>query len=338
MTRSVAKSSRSPNLLPILSPAPPPARSAGGTYDPFFMPAACAAVAGSSPIPAATSADGVSPTGAMVSLYGHRAVKCSPLQMRHLTFLSRSWSFMACALGSVFSSLASLRQLVLGRKMMFSPTDVVSATGVRGSFALSPNFAHVLRSATRGFTRSVCVVYRTRRVVFTFWPFSLMWYVMMVLVPSLLLSVCEGGSSVLSSSMSSSSAQSCLLLWCVSMGLGRGSGARGGGTHFVLVAMMGGVVAVSCFGGVFVGSEGAESIGRGGSLRLLGVSRGMVLIAGVDFKVPEFRTFRVALRDRTSFCGGAHDGGGVSSAKSHILWHGQKPRVARRIHKHRSFK
>lgn len=178
VTRSVARSSRSPNLLPILSPAPAPPRSAGGTYDPFLTPAAAPAApagAGSSPMPAATSAAPLSPTGAMVSLYGHLAVKCSPLQIRHLTFLSRSWSFMAWALGSVFSSLASLRQLVLGRKMMFSPTDVVSGTGPAPSLALSPNLAHVLRSATRGFTRSVCVVYRTRRVVLTFWLSSLMW-------------------------------------------------------------------------------------------------------------------------------------------------------------------
>lgn len=87
-------------------------------------------------MPAATSAEALSPTGAIVSLYGHRAVKCSPLQIRHLTFLSLSLSFIDWALGSWLSSLASLRQLTLGRKMMFSPTDVVSAAGPTGSFSL----------------------------------------------------------------------------------------------------------------------------------------------------------------------------------------------------------
>ena len=67
VTRSVAKSSLSPNLDPILSPADPPLRRAGGTYDPFLAPAA-AAGEGSSPIPAATSAAPLSPMGAMVSL------------------------------------------------------------------------------------------------------------------------------------------------------------------------------------------------------------------------------------------------------------------------------
>ena len=67
VTRSVAKSSLSPNLDPILSPPAPPFRRAGGTYDPFLAPAA-AAGEGSSPIPAATSAAPLSPMGAMVSL------------------------------------------------------------------------------------------------------------------------------------------------------------------------------------------------------------------------------------------------------------------------------
>jgi hypothetical protein len=67
VTRSVAKSSLSPNLDPILSPADPLPRRAGGTYEPFLAPAA-AAGEGSSPIPAATSAAPLSPMGAMVSL------------------------------------------------------------------------------------------------------------------------------------------------------------------------------------------------------------------------------------------------------------------------------
>jgi hypothetical protein len=67
VTRSVARSSRSPNLDPILSPAVPLPRRAGGTYEPFLRPV-LAAVEGSSPIPAATSAAPVSPIGAMVSL------------------------------------------------------------------------------------------------------------------------------------------------------------------------------------------------------------------------------------------------------------------------------
>lgn len=69
VTRSVAKSSLSPNLDPILSPAVPVPRRAGGTYEPFLAPAAPAPAAeASSPIPAATSPAGVSPIGAMVSL------------------------------------------------------------------------------------------------------------------------------------------------------------------------------------------------------------------------------------------------------------------------------
>lgn len=108
-------------------------------------------------MPEAPSPAPFSPMGAMVSLYGQRAVKCSPLQIRHLTFLSFNFSFIDCALGSWLSSLASLRQFTLGRKMMFSPTDVVSAAGPAPSLALWPNLPHVLRSATRGLTVSVCV-------------------------------------------------------------------------------------------------------------------------------------------------------------------------------------
>lgn len=107
-------------------------------------------------MPAATSAAPFAPTGAIVSLYGHLAVKCSPEQIRHLTFLSFSLSFN-CSL-SVTSSLASLRQLMLGLKMMFSPTEVVSLAGPLPSLAESPNLAHVLRSATRGLTVSLWVM------------------------------------------------------------------------------------------------------------------------------------------------------------------------------------
>src|SRR3569833_2641759 len=72
--------------------------------------------------------------------------------MRHLTFLSLSLSLRATALGSLLSSRASRRQLAEGRKMMFSPTLVVSAAGPASSRALDPNLAHVLRSATRWLT------------------------------------------------------------------------------------------------------------------------------------------------------------------------------------------
>lgn len=67
VTRSVAKSSLSPNFDPMRSPAPLAPRRAGGTYEPFF-PAPAA------PTEAATSSTGgaspplVSPTGAIVSL------------------------------------------------------------------------------------------------------------------------------------------------------------------------------------------------------------------------------------------------------------------------------
>lgn len=102
-------------------------------------------------------------------------MKCSPLQIRHLTCLSFNLSFMAFEAESPPSSLASLRQLTLGRKMMFSATEVVSGAGPAGSLALRPNLGHDFRSATRGFTVSVWVMYRTRRVVLTFWPSSLYW-------------------------------------------------------------------------------------------------------------------------------------------------------------------
>jgi hypothetical protein len=71
VTRKVARSSRSPNLDPIRSPAAPPGppRRAGGTYEPFLTPGPAAPAAeGSSPMPAATSAAPVSPIGAIVSL------------------------------------------------------------------------------------------------------------------------------------------------------------------------------------------------------------------------------------------------------------------------------
>ena len=115
-------------------------------------------------------------------------------------------SFMLPA--SVFSSLASLLQFVLGLKMMFSPTDVVSLAGPAPSFCDRPNFDQALRSATRGFTTSLCTVNRIRRVVLTFFPSSLNLQLTIVLVPSLLVVVVEAGSESATSSSSSSSAQS----------------------------------------------------------------------------------------------------------------------------------
>jgi hypothetical protein len=91
---------------------------------------------------------------------------------------------------SVFSSFASFRQLMLGLKIMFSPTEVVSMAGPALSFADRPNFDHDLRSATRGFTTSFTTVVRIRLVVLTFLPSSLNRHVTMVLVPSLLVVIC----------------------------------------------------------------------------------------------------------------------------------------------------
>ena len=143
----------------------------------------------------------------MVSLKGHLAVKCSPLQIRHLTFLSLSLSFIDPA--SVFSSFASFLQFVLGLKMMFSPTDVVSLAGPAPSFCERPNFDQAFRSATLGFTTSLCTVNLMRRVVLTFLPSSLNLQLTMVLVPSLFVVVVDGGrASIMLSSSSSSSAQS----------------------------------------------------------------------------------------------------------------------------------
>ena len=70
VTRRVAKSSLSPNLPPIRSPAGRSPRRAGGTYEPFLPAGPAPAPAGpaSSGIPAATSAAPLAPTGAMVSL------------------------------------------------------------------------------------------------------------------------------------------------------------------------------------------------------------------------------------------------------------------------------
>lgn len=182
VTRSVAKSSRSPYFEPpIFSPAPLSPRKAGGTYEPFLaaapeanppvspliLPMPSSECSAPEPRPAP-----VSPMGAIVSLYGHLAVKCSPLQIRHLTFLSLSLSFMATAFGSADSSLASLRHVAEGRKIMFSPTEVVSVAGPAPSEADAPNLVHDLRSATRGFTTSRTLVSRIRRVVFTFCPCS----------------------------------------------------------------------------------------------------------------------------------------------------------------------
>jgi hypothetical protein len=134
VTRSVARSSLSYLPPPILSPPPSwPFRMCGGTYEPFpeLSPP------GPSPmsIPAAPpSGAPSSPTGAMVPLNGHLAVKCSPLQIRHLTCLSLSLSFRLPV--STFSSFASLRQFALGRNMMFSPTEVVSVGGFHVSMMI----------------------------------------------------------------------------------------------------------------------------------------------------------------------------------------------------------
>lgn len=93
--------------------------------------------------------------------------------------------------------------------MMFSPTDVVSDTGPRGSLAERPNLGHFLRSATRGFTTSRCVMRRMRRVVLTVWPCSFRRYEMTVLVPSRFWMVSSAGMALfVGSSLSSSSAQS----------------------------------------------------------------------------------------------------------------------------------
>lgn len=231
MTRKVARSSLS-NFPPILSPAaaaPPPFLRCGGTYELFPAPRPPGPSGVSAPAAAASPAPS-SPTGAMVSLKGHLAVKCSPLQIRHLTFLSFSLSFMEPA--SVASSLASFLQLELGLKMMFSPTEVVSGAGPALSFSDFPNLAQDLRSATRGFTTSFTSVVRMRRVVLTFFPSSFSLQETVVIVPSLLVVVVSCGSSLEGSSSSSSSAQSFLKIcqylnsscvegsrsWCCSLG------------------------------------------------------------------------------------------------------------------------
>lgn len=102
-------------------------------------------------------------------------MKCSPEQIRHLTLDPLSLSFMLWALGSFSSFWASCFQLAEGRKMMFSPTEVVSPAGPAGSLADRPNLGHCLRWATRGLTTSRWVMRRMRRVVLTVWPLSLRW-------------------------------------------------------------------------------------------------------------------------------------------------------------------
>jgi len=95
---------------------------------------------------------------------------------------------------------------------MFSPTVVVLGLGPFPSPTASPNFTHPFcRAATRGLSLTLRVTYRTRRVVLTCLPSSLIRYVIDVSVPSLFWIVCGGGSSdVVCSTSSSSSAQSCL--------------------------------------------------------------------------------------------------------------------------------
>ena len=158
----------------------------------------------SPPAPAPVS----SPIGAIVSLNGHRAVKCSPSQILHFTFLSFSWAFTLSFSG--FSSLPSFFHVTLGRNMMFSPTLVVSKLGPTAFPFSCPNFAQARRSATRGLTVSLTTVVRIRLVVFTFLPSSLKRYDITVLVPSLFVVICWGGRVVVSSK-SSSSAQSARL-------------------------------------------------------------------------------------------------------------------------------
>lgn len=135
---------------------------------------------------------------------------------------------MALALASLDSSLASRFQLGDRRKMMFSPTLVVSICGPLGSFSERPNLGRTLRSATRGLTTSRWVTMRMRRVVLTFLPSSSKRYVIVVLVPSLFWMVWGGGNSVdVVSSRSSSSAQSLQSNQC------QFSGIFGGGRGFV---------------------------------------------------------------------------------------------------------
>ena len=231
VTRKVAKSSLSNLPPPILSPpAVPPFLRWGGTYEDLPAPRP-PGPSGVSAWPAATSTAPSSPKGAMVPLKGHLAVKCSPLQIRHLTCLSFNLFFMAPA--SETSSLASFLQFVLGLNIMFSPTLVVSEAGwsheqisqhspldwntfkltPAASFWDNPNLPQDFLSATLGFTISLTFVNLMRRVVLTFFPSSLNLQVTIVCVPSLLVVVVDCGSS-LESSRSSSSAQS-RLLWCL---------------------------------------------------------------------------------------------------------------------------
>ena len=192
VTLSVASSSLS-YFPPILSPAVAfaPFLKCGGTYPPD--PAPRPPVLSTSPASPAPSSPAAppSPMGAIVSLNGHRAVKCSPSQILHLTFMFFNFSF-----GSSFlfcSSLSSFFQVMLGLNMMFSPTEVVSKDGPGGWPFSLPNLDHARRSATRGLTFSLTMVVRMRRVVFTLLPSSLKRYDMTVLVPSLLVVTCWGG-------------------------------------------------------------------------------------------------------------------------------------------------
>lgn len=157
------------------------------------------------------SAGASAPSGAMVSLNGHLVVKWSPEQIRHLIFAFLSSSFFLSS--SPLSSVDAF-QLACGRKRMFSATDTVSVCGPAGLPFSWPNFAHDLRSATRGLTTCLITVFLMRRVVLTFLPSSFMRYDTIVSVPSLFLVTCCCGSA--RSFSSSSSAQSVRLPLSVS--------------------------------------------------------------------------------------------------------------------------
>lgn len=175
VTLSVARSSLS-YFPPIFSPSPPPLFP-GAMYLPPTPPGPLPApVPTTSAIGSATDPSaGGSPSGAIVPLKGHRAVKCSPLQIRHLTvvFFS-SIFFLSCSLSAPPWALASSRSTLLkpcrGYSWMSSPTEVVSLCGPAGSLAAAPNLAQPRRSAMRGFTRWETRVFLMVRTVRIFLP------------------------------------------------------------------------------------------------------------------------------------------------------------------------
>ena len=134
---------------------------------------------------------------------GHFVVKWSPEQIRHLILAFLSSSFFLSS--SPLSSCAAF-QLDCGRKTMFSATETVSVWGPAALPFSCPNFAHDLRSATRGLTTCLMTVFLMRRVVLTFLPSSLMRYDTIVSVPSLFfVTVCWGSARSFSSSSSAQS-------------------------------------------------------------------------------------------------------------------------------------